>query len=260
MQKKYINECSFSHHKSSLFIALKRQCFRCSAMSNSSKNTTCVVSQLTLISALKKTALPMDIILHLSTYLNLVDYRSFVKSIWPNDDEDDIVKEKLWRMSTHQFTDAFMNGKPLTIEYNYDASRIKKDRILFNMNYLLPVFGGVAPPAANLFTNLSKLYAFIEMHVNLDMCSGGQHASCRCREMNDGDSCVSPFEQRPEKCKRGHFHHYCSLHIRHWFDVCLATSVLLREAGYDDEDATKHLSRCLNNVIFVQRNDDLVSD
>lgn len=217
-------------------------------------------SQLTLISALKKTVLPMDIILHLSTYLNLDDYRRFVKSIWPNDDEDDIVRQKLWRLSTHQFTAKFINGKPLKIEYNYDASRIKKDRILFNINSLLPVFGGVAPPAADIFTNVSNLYDFIEMHVNLDNCSGRQHASCRCQEMIDGDSCVSPFEQLPGKCRRGHFHHYCSIHLRHWFDLYLTTSVLLREAGNDDEDATKHYLRCLNNVVFFQTNDELVLD
>lgn len=89
--------------------------------------------------------------LHLAKFMSFADYQSFIHSLWPADNENDIIPEKMWQLSTFKFVTVFMNGKRLEIENNFDPSKIKEDRILIKLDSLLPMFGSVVPPAMDKF-------------------------------------------------------------------------------------------------------------
>lgn len=195
----------------------------------------------------KQIVLPTEMILYMAKFLKFEDYRSFIQSLGPNSDESEIFEAKLWQLSTHKFTATFLNGHQLPIEYNFDASRIKEDRVLINVDYLLPVFGEVSPSVTDKFISIRKLYNFIRMHVNLNMCSGGRHSSCSC-EANDYDDDEMFFMPTVERCR--YFHHYCSQHIKYWLDFYLVPSVMLRETGkFFDEDTAGNFVFFLHNTI-----------
>lgn len=107
---------------------------------------------------------PYDVILHMSGYLKFEDYINFVRALWPHGDEDDSVRNKLWQLSTRSIILEFCNGKPLKVEYNYDPDRETEDRILINVENLLPTFGG-AVPARWEFVSVSQLKGFIKREV-----------------------------------------------------------------------------------------------
>lgn len=199
--------------------------------------------------------LPLDIILYLAKFLQFEDYRNFIRSFWPANDECVTVRNKLWQLSTHKIACAFLNGKRLEIEYNFDASRPKENRILFNVKTLLQVFGGVVPPRSDQFLSASRLQNFISMHVHLNMCSGRQHAACLCHQLRcrtyTGVRIVKPPEVA---CKYGHFHHYCSQHVKNWLDFYLTSTVLHREMpSLIDEDMTESFLRFLSNTAHLER-------
>lgn len=109
--------------------------------------------------------LPKDVILHMSAFLKFEDYRKFVRALWPHGDEDDTVRQKLWQLSTHSISVEFCNGRLLEVEYNYDPERKREDRILINVENLLPTFGGVVPPASWEFVSVSQLNRFIKRQI-----------------------------------------------------------------------------------------------
>ncbi|BAF45611.1 d5.2 [Tranosema rostrale ichnovirus] len=209
---------------------------------------------LPLLSTSMQDFLPLDVILYMARFLNFVDYRSFVRTIWPENDESDEIRKKLWQLSTHQFTARFLNGKELQVEYNFDPSRVKEDRIRINMDSLLPVFGRIILPRKNNFTSESYIHEFIEMHANLDMCSGRGHPSCQCYRMNVNSRGVETFVMPSEDvCKYGNFHHFCSVHVRYWLKYYLIPSVLLRETGtFFDEDTANSFLLMLANVVRLR--------
>lgn len=205
----------------------------------------------------EETFVPLDIILYLAGYLKFEDYRNFVRAFWPANDECDIVRNKLWQLSTHKIAVTFLNGKRLEIEYNFDASRAKQRRILFNVKTLLPVFGGVVPPRTDQFLSAPKLENFIRMHVHLNMCSGRQYAACLCHQLKQCYTYIRvPIVKPPEiACKYGHFHHYCSQHVRSWLDFYLTPNVLLREMpNLFDEDMSESFLLFLSDTVHLGRN------
>lgn len=198
---------------------------------------------------------PLDIILYLAGYLKFEDYRNFVRSFWPANDECDIVRNKLWQLSTHKIAVKFLNGEHLKIEYNFDASRAIQHRILFNVKTLLPVFGWVVPPGTDRFLSAPKLQNFIRMHVHLNMCSGRQYAACPCHKLKCSTYTGVRIVKPPEiVCKYGHFHHYCSQHVRSWLDFYLTPNVLLREMpNLFDEDMVENVLLFISNTVYLAR-------
>lgn len=174
---------------------------------------------------------PLDIILHMANYLNFADYRSFVRFIWPNGNEDHSVRLKLWKLSTHKFQATFLNGKSVDIEYNFDPERMEEDRILIKMDCLRPVFGGKSPPTRHQFASIFELYEFVKEEVQLDECSDHRHAACPCHLLDAGEKIYENFVKPPvDECENKHFHHYCWEHILSWLMNYLHTSILLRES------------------------------
>lgn len=198
---------------------------------------------------------PLDIILYLAGYMKFEDYRNFVRSFWPANDECDSVRNKLLQLSTHKTAVTFLNGKRLKIEYNFDASRDKHYRILFNVETLLPVFGWVVPPGTDKFLAVPRLQNFIRMHVHMNMCSGRQFAACLCHQLKCNTHTGVPIVKPPEiACKYGHFHHYCSQHVTNWLNFYLTPNVLLREMpSLFDEDMAESFLLFISNTVHLNR-------
>lgn len=64
------------------------------------------------------------------------------------------------------------------IRYNYDPSRVEKEHVLFDVDSLLPVLGGIAPPALSRFASASQIHSFVKKHVHLNLPADREHASC----------------------------------------------------------------------------------
>ncbi|AHY21950.1 repeat element 11 [Diadegma semiclausum ichnovirus] len=203
----------------------------------------------------KEIFVPLDIILYLAGYLKFEDYRNFVRSFWPANDECDIVRKTLWQMSTHKIAATFLNGERSEIEYNFDASRDKQHRILFNVETLSPVFGRVVPPGTDKFLAVPRLQNFIRMHVHLNMCSGQRYAACLCHKLKCSSYTGVPIVKPPEiACKYGHFHHYCWQHVTNWLNFYLTPNVLLRETSdLYDEDMAESLLLFISNTVHLNR-------
>lgn len=187
----------------------------------------------------KDIVLPLDIILHMAEYLEFDDFRNFIRSLWPNNDDNPVVRAKLWQLSTHTYTIRFINGKQLEIEYNFDRSRLVEERILLNVNNLLPVFGGSVSVAKDEFTNIPKLCEFVKMHVHLNVCSKYRHASCPCHLRDIEIVRDEASEESPvDTCKYRHFHHFCSEHVSYWLRHFLYSSIMRRHDCWSSEGGT----------------------
>lgn len=188
----------------------------------------------------KQIHLPLEIIFKIGKSLEFPDYRNFLQALWPKNDVNHIDPGRLWKLTTHQLTTTFCNGKKLRVEYNMDPWREEDEQILINVNDLLPLFHGLLPPRVGEFTSISNLVNFARTSVHLDTCSDYQHASCKCHLQNEEDVIMDrPFAE-PEvgDCENGHFHHYCSNHLADWLKFFLTTSVLIRETGKCRDKAT----------------------
>lgn len=180
----------------------------------------------------KRIVLPTDIILYMAKFLSFVDYRNLIRSLWPNGGGDEIFREKLWRMSTYTATTRFINGEQLIIEYNYDPLRREGEQMLINMDSLSAVFGGIFVPAGEKFVSIEQCKNFVEMHVHLDLCSHRRHASCPCHIPNLNIRKAVAYVKPPfSVCEYGHYHHYCSQHVRYWMNFFMDSSILLGEEG-----------------------------
>lgn len=179
----------------------------------------------------KEIALPKNVALCLgmSKFLSFADFRSLVRSVWPNNDESNIIRAKLWQLSTHIAELPFINGKQLSIEFNYNPWRNNQDCILINVESLLPIFGGIMPAAVDKFTSLSKIENFVRLHVHLNTCSDYRHHSCSCHLKNYNLENARAFAKPSvAECKFGHFHHYCSEHVSHWIKFFLPSLLMAK--------------------------------
>lgn len=175
--------------------------------------------------------LPHDIILCIGDYVKLEDYRNFIEALWPNGCQDEDIQKKMWKISTHNIDAMFFNRNFVNIEYNFDSERIKEDRILININSLLPVFGGVITTDMKQFMNLSELNKFVKTHVHLNKCSNYQFASCYCHNQDDFEEFCRIFvDHSDEPCEYGHVHHYCNNHVAWWIKSFLNSLILLKES------------------------------
>lgn len=200
-----------------------------------------------------KEVLPVDIIIYLGDFMKFKDYVSFIRSLWPNHDEDESIRKKLWKKSTHRLRTEFMNGKYLEIEYNYDHTRIGEQQVLINVETLLPVFGELVPPDMGIsFVDVISLDKFVQTFVHLNECQDHEYASCPCHLDVDPES-AGEFEPPPENgCADGHFHHFCSQHVRYWLLYVLETSIENSREGSFDEQATSRFLRFLTDNLYFR--------
>lgn len=200
----------------------------------------------------KKIVLPLELILLLADYLKFEDFRNFIRSLWPNRNEVDIIRNKLWKMSTNKIVTAFINGQLLEIEYNYDSSRKEEDQVLINVDSLLPVFGKVVSLTGKQFFSASNLKNFVAVYVHMDLCSSGAYASCPCH-LNVDSQCAATFvKPESDMCKYGHFHHFCSRHVDYWLSCFLDPMIMRLQSGlpYDGEDQNQFLAFIASTIYF----------
>lgn len=199
-----------------------------------------------------KKVLSADLIVYLGNFLKFKDYVTFIRVLWPNHDEDGTVRKKLWKMSTHRLRSKFINGKYLEIEYNYDHTRIEEQRVLTNVNTLLPVLGSVVPPYMETFVDVKRLEAFVETTVRLNECDAHAYASCPCHLDVDREA-AGDFEPPSEnRCTDDHFHHFCPQHVNYWLSNVLETSITNLEEGSFDEQATSDFVVFLANTVYFR--------
>lgn len=190
----------------------------------------------------------------MARFLEFVDYRNFVQSLWPDMNVGQAIRTKLWQLSTCRTTVNFINGKPLTVEYNCDPWRRKEERVLVNIDSLLPVFGNVRPPRMDKFTSVWKLTNFVRMHVHLNMCTESRYASCSCyldaldpRHHGAASTFAKPSV---DDCEFRHFHHYCWQHVSHWLMFFFNTTLMPPEDNkFFDEHTTRGYLNFLSKII-----------
>lgn len=210
---------------------------------------------LTPLRASIEVRLPLRKILQIADSLKFEEYQSFVKKLCHNANVHPEIQAKLWQMSTHRFTARFLNGKPLVIRYNYDPSRVEEERVLFDVNSLLPVLGGIVPPTLSRFASASQINIFVKKHVHLNLCADRQHASCPCHLGHDEAQVRAFVQPAVDACHGGCFHHYCSQHVGYWLKLYLAEVVLLRERrprSTDYQDAAENFLVFLSETVFFQ--------
>lgn len=177
-------------------------------------------------SQLRQSLLPWDIFVCMSNFLDFEDYRNFIRAFIPNSEENEYIQKRLWQLSTHKYDATFCNKKQLEIEYNFNPARMPEDRVLVNLESLLPIFGGIVPPGTSQFTSVTRLYDFVKFHVHLNMCSHQNYSSCFCQQIGkDGD-----FTLSLQECSFGHFHHFCWRHVSWWLND-LNTTIILEESN-----------------------------
>lgn len=180
--------------------------------------------------------LPCEVFLQISRYLQYEDYRNLIEAFWPaggEDEPDKLIRQRLWKMSTRSYSTSFFNGKPLQVEYNYDAKRPLRSVVLLNMKTLVPITGPIFPTDTDeLWMSPSEIIRILRIHYDMDTCSEYRYANCDCCERQQ------KTVQYPETfaelcgtdCPHGHFHHYCVHHISWWLQSYLRTSIQLQEA------------------------------
>lgn len=182
----------------------------------------------------KQIVLPLEMILYMAKFMKYQDYRSFIQSLWPNNDECEMVRKELWKLSTYKFEIVFLNGKRLQVEYNFDPARIEEDRLLINVDCLLPAIGYSAPPDMDRFVNLANLTDVVRMQLPLNMCSNFQHASCPCHlgNFDEGRAADALFvKPAVDACQYGHHHHYCQEHVAQWMIFSLGIVIVHQQVG-----------------------------
>lgn len=155
-----------------------------------------------------------------------------------------IVQANFSALPTPRFEATFFDGQPLEVEYIFDASKEKDERIRVNVNCLLPVLGGITFPGLKKYESISELMDLVVMHVHLNMCSSREHASCSCHLLNEFGGAYESFVKPEEvRCYRQHFHHYCWGHVASWLQHYLYTIILYRESKqlFDEVIAEQYL-------------------
>ncbi|AIK25664.1 Rep1 [Hyposoter didymator ichnovirus] len=201
----------------------------------------------------KQVVLPLDMILYISRFTEFLDYKNFVRALWPDKEGsyDRDVQKKLWQLSTHRFTTLFINGKPIEIEYNFDPERTS-DPVLINSDQLQPVFGRVQPPKNEQFMRVTTLKHFVETSIHLNECSRFQYASCPCREDIDNQTARAFLKPQMTTCKKHHYHHYCSHHVNYWLDKLVASILHVQQNGVFDKDVTEGFILFLDTKVYFR--------
>lgn len=182
--------------------------------------------------------LPCDIFLYMSQFLEFEDYRNLIEAFWPDGGEDELIRQRLWKLSTRICSVNFYNEKELKVEYNYDPKRSKEDRILLNVETLVPIAGPIFPTDTDdqLWMSPSELIDIVSTRYNMDKCSEYRYADCDCCErLYDIDTYPETFgELSGTECPYGHFHHYCIRHVSWWLKNYLRMFIKLQEVQEEE--------------------------
>lgn len=185
---------------------------------------TSISSPVSSASMEKKIFIPLDIILHMSEYLELKDYHNFVRAFWPNGDEDEAVRAKVWKLSTHQVTTEFLNEQPISVTFNYIPWRTDDEPLLIDVKSLLGIFGAIGAELVDQFASVKTLHNLITDHVHMDKCFELRYIDCLCHLRYH-----SSLRPRPESpvvpCTNECLNLYCSQHVRYWLDMYLLPSI-----------------------------------
>lgn len=177
--------------------------------------------------------LPCDIFLYMSKFLEFEDYRNLIEAHWPDGGEDELIRRRLWKLSTGTYSTSFFNGKELQVEFSYDAKRPKEDRILLNVETLLPITGPIFSTDTDdqLWMNPSQLSDIVFTRYDMDKCSEYRYANCDCcQQLRNTLEYPETFAKLSgTECPHGHFHHYCIHHISWWLTSYLRTSIQLQQ-------------------------------
>lgn len=117
----------------------------------------------------------------------------------------------MWQLSTRSVSVEFCNGRLLEVEYNYDPERKRKDRIVINVENLLPIFGGVVPPASWEFLSVTQLNRFIERQIFFS-----KYPLALCAFQNGGVSSYTCLWYTPTSEERRHSHRFLWKHVSWW--------------------------------------------
>ena len=192
---------------------------------------------------------------HLQSLEEFEEYMSFIKQLLTESHVHLEIEAPSWQMSTHLVIATFLNGKPLVIRYNYDPSRLERERVLFDVDFLLPVLGDIVPPALGRFASASEIQSFVQKHVHLNLCDDCEHASCPCHLGHDQAQVRAFVQPAVDVCRDGCFHHYCSQHVGHWLNLYLAPVLLLRErqaSSTDGIDAAESFLVFLSETVYFR--------
>ncbi|ULM71609.1 repeat element 10 protein [Diadegma fenestrale ichnovirus] len=165
--------------------------------------------------------LPYDIILYMSEFMNFQDYKNFILALWPNGGKDHAISAKLWRLSTYKYNEEFCNKKNFYIEFNYDPARTREDRLLINVESLIPAFDGISLPVDAKFLSVPRLNKFIIKQIRSTKtlrpqpaASNAQHTSYRCTWY------THTLEER------SHSHHLIWKHVYWWLNEHVTVRML----------------------------------
>lgn len=176
--------------------------------------------------------LPCDVLLHMSQYLQFEDYRNLIEAFWPDGGEDELIRQRLWDLSTRTCSPPFFNAKQ--IEYNYDARRPEQCRILLNVNTLLPITGPIfSTDTDELWISPLEVRDIVWSCYTMDMCSDYRYTSCHCSARPHGtiiEHLQTISELHGTDCPHGHLHHFCTQHISAWLMNYLLPAIQVQEA------------------------------
>ncbi|BAF45652.1 repeat element protein-b4.1 [Ichnoviriform fugitivi] len=167
-----------------------------------------------------------DILLYMSKFMNFQDFKNLTVALWPNGGEDNAISEKLWKLSTYIKSTEFCNRKRVQIEYNYDPTRARKDRILINVESLLPVFHGIVLPdlpVSAKFLSVRKLNKLIIRQIRSTKTLRTQPAASNVELTSY--HCTWYTHTLEE---RSHSHHLMWKHVYWWLNEHIIDDILWR--------------------------------
>ncbi|BAF45743.1 repeat element protein-d11.1 [Ichnoviriform fugitivi] len=178
-----------------------------------------------------------------------------------NDKHNSIAKKLSAASSIRSITATFFNGKQLEIQYTFDPSKTKGDRLLIAMNCLSPVFSGFVSQGISEFASISEIIRLTNMHVHLNVCSDCEYASCPCHLRSSFQERYEKFEKpQVEECEYQHFHHYCSEHVASWFENYLSILILFKASRrlFNKEIVEMFLDLDLEDVVYLSLGEQVI--
>lgn len=211
----------------------------------------------------RQISLPLEVIDHLSHFTKLDDFRNLIRAMWPNGEEDDTFKERLWQLSLGKYRATFFNKKEVEVEYSYDRERRSIQRVQIKMTKsLLPLFGGAVPPNPDGFVSPFAVRGFVYQRMNLHLCGGGMFSPCWRPELryagdysdefdsdeSDSDEERSSDDEEEITCQFDHFHHYCPKHVCWWFERYLSVAIARQRGIQDYKEMMRNTSLLISSI------------
>lgn len=195
--------------------------------------------------------------LHVSCWMiklyKMKSYPHIKQSRRPDGKKTNIYRPMLWKSSTQKLKATFLNGKRLTIQYIFDATRLDQQNVRIKRDCLSPIFGGVVPATLNKFASISEVCSFVKIHIHMDQCEDGRWGYCPCQPLHDCGEFYGIVEPPADECSHHHFHHYCWEHVVSWLYNYLNLLIMLRESKERfDQEIAELYSFFPNDILYFQ--------